>query len=98
MKCSWSGGQYTLEIKDGIARLYNFVRDAEPQTPECFILEKPLANTFFLPAKRIDYQVSKWGVPSGTYEVKGQNISYFFIEVDGLERHISKDNCIVLEG
>jgi hypothetical protein len=97
MKCSWSGGQYTLEIKDGIAYLHDYTGEPKPYSSESYILEKPAKNTSFISAKRVDYQISKWGIPSGIYEVKGQGVSHFFIEYNGAERQIDKKNCIVIE-
>lgn len=96
-KSKWTGGDYTLEIKDGVATIKNGSSSVIPTTEEVFKLEKPKKNTFYIPAKIIYHKIEKYGIPIGSFEVIDQDVFNFHIEYENSVRHISKLDCEVRE-
>lgn len=92
----WTGGYYTLEIVDGIAKLKNYTKDWGSGVRDEVILDKPVKNKFFVPAKTIYHEIEKWGVPIGNFDVTGQDVASFHIIYNNKLRYINKDDCTVV--
>jgi len=96
-KSLWTGGQYTLEIVNGMATLSNFVSDIKRNDETTIHLIKPVKNKFYIPAETIRHNIEKYGVPIGVFDVVGQNLGSYFIEYEGVIRHLSKEDCTVID-
>lgn len=106
--CKWTGGNYTLEIKDGINTLKNNVHDVRAVNPEEINIDKPVLNKYFTPAHKIKVT----GNPVGTmywykydfsvigkeFDVIGQSIEAFLVkQQNGTESFIRKVDSVVTE-
>lgn len=96
-KCKWTGGSYTLEIKNGTAILLNSVYDWIPEKLEIVKFENPSDLKLFKPAKRIKHLVEKYGVPIGIFEVIDQDVNSFHVKYCDSIRHLAKNECEIIE-
>jgi hypothetical protein len=96
-KSKWTGGAYTLEIKNGLATIRNEVSDVVVPNKEVLQLEKPVRNTYFIPAKTINHDVEKYGVPVGVFQVLNQDLHSFHVLFEGVVRHLAKSDCTVID-
>ena len=98
--CQWSGGEYTLEIKSGVACLYNynFSDYRKPEKIDGISIEKPKKFKYYIPAKRIRYTPGKNSIiEPGEYDIKEQHRTFFVIEDERQTWHIDKKDCIVID-
>lgn len=93
----WTGGEYTLEIKEGVATLFNYTSDVRPSQEIAVVLEKPEKNKYYINATRIYHQIDKWGIPIGCFDVIDQNLATYSVIHDGVIRFIDKKDCNVME-
>ena len=96
-KSKWTGGAYTLEIKNGLATIRNEVSDVVVPDKEILRLEKPARNTYFIPAKTIYHDVEKYGIPIGAFQVLDQDLHSFHVLFEGAVRHLPKSDCTAVE-
>lgn len=93
----WTGGSYSLEIKDGVAKLYNYTSDVRPTQELAVKLEKPKKNRFFVTVKKIHHKIDKCGIPKGYFNVLDQNVANYSVAHNGVNRMIDKKHCEVIE-
>lgn len=103
--CRWTGGSYTLEIKDGEARLKNYTSDIRITNKEEVIIVRPCKYKLYTPATKIKIT----GNPVGTkcwykdnldvigkeFEVINQSIENFEINFNGFKGYIRKSDSII---
>jgi hypothetical protein len=105
--CKWTGGNYTLEIKDGINTLKNNVHDVRAVNPEEINIDKLVLNKYFTPAQKIKvtgnpvgtryWYINNADVIGKDFTVIGQNIDCFQIEYQGYHMYIRKADSLVVE-
>lgn len=96
-KSKWTGGAYTLEIKNGLATIRNEVSDVGVLHKEILQLEKPVQNIYYIPAKIIYHGIEKYGVPTGTFQVFDQDLNSFHVFFEGDVRYLPKSDCTVMK-